>query len=254
MKLRIPALVGAVALGSSLLFASAGSVGAVTTTGPSGKGICAAEQAAVKAGASVEKLQAFGNCEINRRFATLTALSAKITSSKVMTSAHAATLQSEIGSTRAGLTALKATIDAETNLPALRVDITKIATQFRVYLLVVPQVHLTNASDGVLASQSKFATINTNLAARIAAAKAAGKDTTAAQVDLDAMNKADAAAVALASPLAGKLLPLTPADYNGGTAGPIITAARADLAKAVADVKAAVADANACRTALKALK
>src|ERR1035437_6841277 len=79
MKLRIPALVGAVALGSSLLFASIGSVGAVTTTGPSGKGVCAVEQAAVKAGASVEKLQAFGNCEINRRFATLTALSAKIT-------------------------------------------------------------------------------------------------------------------------------------------------------------------------------
>src|ERR1035437_8474011 len=117
MKLRIPALVGAVALGSSLLFASIGSVGAVTTTGPSGKGVCAVEQAAVKAGASVEKLQAFGNCEINRRFATLTALSAKITSSKVITSAHAATLQSEIGSTRAGLTALKATIDGETSIP-----------------------------------------------------------------------------------------------------------------------------------------
>ena len=254
MKLRLPALVGAIALGSSLLFASAGSVGAVTTTGPAGKGVCAVEAAAVKAGATVDKLRAFGNCEIDRRFATLTTLSAKITSSKVMTSAHAATLQSEISSTRAGLTELKGTIDAETGLPALRLDITKIATQFRVYLLVVPQVHLTNASDGVVASQSKFATINTNLAARIAAAKTAGKDTTAAQTDLDAMNAADAAAVTLASPLSGELLPLTPAEYNGGTAGPVITAARADLVKAVADVKTAVADAKACRAALKALK
>jgi hypothetical protein len=171
-----------------------------------------------------------------------------------MTSAHAATLQSEISSTRAGLTELKTIIDNETSIPALRLDITKIATQFRVYLLVVPQVHLTNASDGVVATQAKFATINTNLAARIAAAKAAGKDTTAAQADLDAMNAADAQAVGLATPIPGTLLTLTPADYNGGIAGPIITAARADLVKAAADVKVAVADAKACRAALKALK
>jgi hypothetical protein len=253
MKLRIPTLVGAVALGSTLLFASVGSAGAVTTAGPAGKGVCAVEAAAVKAGVSVEKLQAFGNCEINRRFDTLTKLTAKITASKVMTSSDKATLNGEISTTHAGLSELKTIIDNETSIPALRLDITKIATQFRVYLLVVPQVHLTNAADGVLATQAKFATINTNLSARIAAAKAAGKDTTAAQADLDAMNAADAAAIALASPIPGEILPLTPAQYNSGTAGPVLTAARANLVKAAADVKAAVADAKACRAALKAL-
>jgi len=256
MKIRIPALIAGAAIGSSILFATVGTVGAATPSmaGPSGKGVCAVEYAAVKTGATVARLQAFGNCEINRRFVTLTVLSDRISSSKVMTSSDKSTLQSEIASTRSGLTDLKTTIDGETSIPALRADIVKIATQFRVYLLVVPQVHLTNAADGVLATQSKFATVNTNLAARIAADNAAGKDTTAAQANLDAMNASESAAVALASPLPGQLLPLTPADYNAGTASPILTTARTDLVKAVADVKTAVSDAKACRAALKAIE
>ena len=253
MKSRFAALVASLALGSSLVFVSAGIVTATTippAVGPSGRGVCAPELA-VRKPASVEALRAFGDCEINRRFVTLTDLSARITSSKVMTSADAAALQSEISSTRSGLTSLKATIDAETAIPALKLDIVKIATDYRVYLLVVPQVNLVNAADAGVATQAKFATVNTNLTARIAAAKAAGKDTTKAQADLDAMNAAVAAAVALATPIPGKLLPLTPAQYNGGTAGPVIQSARTDLGKARDDIKAAIASAKACRDALK---
>jgi hypothetical protein len=257
MRTRLAALVASLVLGGSLILVSAGSVAAVTTpsvSGPSGNGVCSTEMAAVKAGASVEDLRAFGDCEINRRFETLSDLSTKITSSKVLTSSDAAALQSEISSTRSGLTSLKATIDSETNLLALRADIVKIATQFRVYLLVVPQVNLVNAADAVLYAQTKFATVNTNLSNRIAAAKAAGKDVTAAQADLDAMNAAVTAAVGLASPLPAQLLPLTPAEYNAGTAGPILTSARAALGSARNDLKSAIADAQACRSALLALK
>jgi hypothetical protein len=65
------------------------------------------------------------------------------------------------------------------------------------------------------------------------------------------MNAAVTAAVGLASPLPAALLPLTPAQYNGGTAGPILANARTALGKARDDLKAAVADAKACRDALK---
>jgi hypothetical protein len=255
MKPRITALIASLALGGSLLFLSAGIATAVApTTGPGGRGVCATEAAASRTSITVIALRAFGNCEINRRFTTLTALSTRVSTSKVLTSADAAALQSEIGSTRSGLTSLKATIDAETSIPALKLDIVKIAADYRVYLLVAPQVHLVNAADGVLAAQTRFATVNTNLAARIATAKAAGKDTTAAQADLDAMNKAVTAAGNLAGPLPAQLLPLTPAQYNGGTAGLVLTAARAALVQARTDLKSAVADAQACRAALKALK
>ena len=256
MKSRLTALIASLALGSSLVFVGAGIATAAPATGagPAGRGVCATEAAARKAGATVDTLRAFGDCEINRRFATLTDLSSKISASKVITSSDASALQAEISSTRSGLTSLKATIDADTDLKTLRADVEKIATDYRVYLLVVPQVNLVNASDAALAAQTRFATVNTNLAARIAAARAAGKDTTTAQADLDAMNAAVTAAANLASPLPAQLLPLTPAQYNGGTAGPILANARTALVQARNDLKSGVADAKACRVALKALK
>lgn len=252
MKLRIPALMAGLLLGTSILLVSTGAVAAVTTpSGPAGKGICVTEATTVKAGASVEDLRAFGDCEIGRRFTTLTALGARVSASKTLTSSDAAALTAEIGSTTSGLTSLKATIDAETSIPALKVDIAKIATDYRVYLLVVPQVNLVSGADTVLAAQARFATVNTNLTARIAAAKAKGKDVTAAQADLDAMNASVKDAVGLANPLPAALLPLTPAQYNGGTAGPILTNARTALSQARDDLKSAIASAKACRDALK---
>jgi hypothetical protein len=254
VKSRLLALTGSFVLAGSLLIVSTGVATAVTTPGgPAGKGVCATEAAASRTTGTVAALRAFGDCEINRRFVTLTDLSARITASKVMTSSDAAALRGEIGSTRSGLTSLKATIDSETVVASLKLDVVKIAADYRVYLLVVPQVNLVNGADGVLAVQSRFTQVNTNLAARIAAAKAAGKDTTAAQSELDAMNAAVAKAVSLATPLSAALLPLTPAQYNGGTAGPVLNSARASILSARDQLKTAVADANACRVALKAL-
>jgi hypothetical protein len=240
------------ALGGALVLSSVGVVAAVTPpVGPAGNGVCAPQATAMKTGATVETLRAFGDCEINRRFTTLDTLAAKITASKVLTTSDAASLKTEIASTKTGLTSLKATIDSETSVPALRVDIPKIAAEYRVYLLVAPQVNLVSAADGVLAAQTRFADVNTRLAARIAAAKAAGKDTTAAQTALNAMNAAVTNAVGLAQPLPAKLLPLIPAQYNAGTAGPILTSARTALGQARDQLKAAVASAKACRDALK---
>jgi hypothetical protein len=261
MKTRITAIAASLLLGSSLVLIGSASVAAAgpSNAGLSGKGVCAAyapgKASAAPSGAKVTAtlvgLKAFGDCEINRRFETLTDLTAKITASKVMTPTDASALKTEIGSTTAGLTSLKAKIDADTDLATLKADITGIATSFRVYLLVVPQVHLVNAADGVLFAQTKFAGINTKLTAAIAAAKAAGKDTTAAQADLNAMNASVTAAAGLATPIPAALLPLTPAQYNGGTAGPILAGARTALATARDDLKSAEASAKACRDALK---
>ena len=256
MKTRIASFAAALTLGATLLVTASGPVAAVgtATDGPAGKGVCAAQATAARVtGASVDALRAFGDCEINRRLTTLSALATRVSGSKVLTTGDASALSSEISSTVSGLNSLKATIDAETSATALRADIAKIATQFRVYVLVVPQVNLVNAADGVLASQARFADVNTRLSARIAKAQAAGKDVSAAQTSLDAMNAKVSAAVALATGLSAKLLPLTPADYNGGTAAPILNSARSSLGTARNDLKQAVASAQACRVALKAL-
>ena len=254
MKTPIRSVLAGLAVAGMLVISSAAVVNAVSPAaadGPAGKGVCATQAAAVKAGASIDTLRAFGDCEIDRRFATLNQLNVKISGSKVLTSSDGAALSGEVASTKSGLTALKTQIDAESSQAALKTEVRDIATNYRVYLLVAPKVNLVNGADGVAAAQVSFDKISTNLTARIAAAKAAGKDTTAAQADLDAMNAAVAKAAGLAQPIPAALLPLTPAQYNGGTAGPAIKSARADLVQARGLLKSARADAQACRAALK---
>jgi len=219
--------------------------------GPAGKGVCATQSSAARSSASVDTLRAFGDCEIARRFTTLDKLASKVSGSKVLTSSDAAALSSDVASTKTGLTALKTQIDADTTVAALKADVRKVAADYRVYLLVVPQVNLVSAADGVAAAGTQFGKVSTNLTARIAAAKAAGKDTTAAQADLDAMNAAVAQAVSLAQPLPATLLALTPAQWNAGTAGPVVKSARATLLQARGLLKTARSDAQACRVALK---
>ena len=254
MKTRIPALIAGLALGGSMLLATAGVATAAqpTNAGPAGKGVCATEAAAVKAAPiSVDGLRAFGDCEINRRLTDLGSLASAISGSKVLTSSDAAGLSAIVSQAQSGLAALKTTIDSETDAKALKADIVKVAADYRVYLLVVPQVHLVGAADAVRASQAKFSQISTTLQNRINTAKAAGKDVTAAQADLNAMNASVTAAVNLAAPLPAQLLALTPAQYNAGTAGPILASARTAAGQARDDIKSAVASAKAARDALK---
>jgi hypothetical protein len=253
MKTRIPTLIAGLAIAGALAISSVATVTATAPLipgGPAGRGVCATQFAAMKAPVTVDALRAFGDCEIQRRFTTLSALTTRIAGSKALTSSDAAALTGEIGATKTGLTSLKATIDAETSIPALKAEVARIATDFRVYLLVAPQVNLVSGADGVVASQTVFTKIDTNLTARIAKAKAAGKDTTAAQADLDAMKAAVAQAVGLATPLPATLLPLTPAQYNAGTAGPVLNSARPALVQARDLLKSAAQDAKACRAAL----
>jgi hypothetical protein len=242
------AVAGVLAVSSAAVVTAASPV---VAGGPAGNGVCATAATAVKAGASITTLRAFGDCEIARRLVTLDKLSGRISSSKVLTSSDSAALSGEVAWTKSGLSALKVQIDSETSLVALRAEVRKIVTDYRVYLLVGPKVNLVSGADGVQATKAVFDKVSTNLTARIAAAKAAGKNTMAAQADLGAMNAAVAQALSLTQPLPAALLPLTPAQYNAGTAGPVLKSARATLVQARGLLQSARKDAQACRDALK---
>lgn len=257
MSFRIRPILAGIAVSGLLVAGSATmvtAVGPAGAAGPAGKGVCATQATASRANPTVETLRAFGDCEITRRFATLDTLASRIAGSKVLTNPHAADLSAKISAARSGLTTLKTTIDSETAIATLKADIAKIVTDYRVYVLLAPQVHLVNGADGVAAAQPRFNDMSTRLTARIATAKAAGKDTTAAQGHLDAMKAAATRAVSLAQPIPGKVLPLTPSDWNSGAAGPVLNQARTDLVAARNQLRTAVAEAKACREALKALR
>ncbi len=236
------AAVAAIAVVASAVGVAGAAAPAPVSGGPAGLGVCAAQATTARSGGSVAALRAFADCEIDRRMTTLGQLSAALGASKGLTASDSAALASDIGSTGSGLTSLKATIDAATAMPALKLGIVEIVTRYRVYLLLGPQVRLTIAADDVVALKPHFDQISTNLAGRIATAKANGKDVAAAQTALDAMNAAVANAETLASPLPAQLLALTPAQYNAGTASAVLQRARAALIAARDDLKAAVRD------------
>ncbi len=247
----------AVVVGGLAALMLAGSVFAATpapaATAPTAKPdtVCATQRAAVKKDPSVPNLIALGNCEINRRYVTLDRLQGAVIVAPFLTSSDRAALENEIGSTRTGLQGLKATIDADTTVDALKMDLPKIATDYRVYLLVVPQVHLTRGSDAESAAANRLTTLAGRLQQLITFAQSQGRDVTAAQAALAAMDTDIHDAQGQLSGLSGKILALTPADWNDNSAAPVLNGARAGEKSAHDELVAARNEAKAVIAALK---
>jgi hypothetical protein len=194
---------------------------------------CIPEWAAVAAHPSVDTLRAAGDCEINRRFVTLDGLTYLVNHSDVLTAEHMTDLRdvnsvnpASFAAEQTGLASLKGQIDSDTTLATLRLDVAKIAPDYRVYLLVDPKTHLVSAADATEKTSAKFGPLATELQNLINQAATDGKDVSAAQAKLDDMNAKVTQANGLIAPVAGLILPLSPADWNNGTAGPMLKSAR----------------------------
>jgi hypothetical protein len=232
---------GLLAIGSfSSVYAADPTTATNSTTTTAVHRFCIPEWVAVKAHpGNVDVLRAAGDCEINRRFVTLDGLTSLVNHSTVLTADHKTDLLTGGGinpasfvSEHAGLTTLKATIDADTTIASLRTDIAKIAPDYRVYLLVVPKTHIVAAADGAAKTSARFVPLASELQNIINLAKADGKDVTAAQAKLDDLNAKVSQANGLIAPVAGSVLPLSPADWNSGAAKPVMQAARQSLHQA----------------------
>src|SRR5882724_11738468 len=83
-------------------------------------------------------------CEtaLDRRVAALGALRATVSGNGYLTASDKAALLDQIASESDGLGALRARIAGDTDLAALKADCKDIVGNFRVYLLMVPKVHL----------------------------------------------------------------------------------------------------------------
>ncbi len=257
MTMKIRTAIATLVIGGLLVLGTSSTVFAAspapTTAAPPliSSPTCAIEWETARISPTVANLRALGDCEINRRFPTLTVLATRVTGATALTAADRSALTNELAGTRAGLVALKSTIDGDTTVAQLRTDLPRIARDYRVYLLVAPQVHLAIGADAESAAITRLQTVAGKLADAISLAKANGKDVTAAQADLDAMNGQVAAAATKVSPIVAGLLPLTPAQWNAGTARPILVADRAAEVSARTMLVAARADAAACLAALR---
>lgn len=187
---------------------------------------CAPLWIAARAEPTVANLQAVGRCEIDRRLETLAKLQSVVDASPTLTDAHEAALDAILASTTTGLRALRTEIDGDTTVEALREDLRRIAEDFRVYVLVAPQVALVRAADTVVVRAGGFDATAARLEAAIDAAEAAGKNVRDARAHLATMiAKGDKAEEAVDG-VAAAVLALTPAAWNAGDAAPVLKDAR----------------------------
>ena len=240
LRLLAATLGGTVLLLGSLLSAVApvAAASSSTTSGP-----CAAAAATYKASENLANGIALGDCMINERLTFLGNLSTQMAKHTSLASGDLAALSGIDSADTIGLTSLETTLDHESSLASVQSDLVAIVKDYRVYLLFARQVTLVEGADAVSATQGHFTTLNTKLLARIDAAAAKGKNTSAASAQLADMNSAVSRAMTDVSGLSSALLALTPSEYNAGSAKSALSHARTAVLRARAQLLDARGDA-----------
>jgi hypothetical protein len=129
------------------------------------------------------------NQEIARRVTSLNALATRVNAMTKLSASEKSTLSATIQGQVTLLNALQAKIDADANsTSSLRADIKSITLEYRIYLLVIPQVQIQVAADRVMTIADILATLAGKLQTRITAAQSAGKNVGGAVAALADMN------------------------------------------------------------------
>lgn len=97
--------------------------------------------------AQISNLQARGDREIDRRLASLNEVATKINLLLKLTPNEKTALTTQIQGQITSLTALKAKIDADTDLTTLRTDLQSVVKSYRIYAVYIPEIHILAAAD-----------------------------------------------------------------------------------------------------------
>jgi hypothetical protein len=151
---------------------------------------------------------------VDRRLERLDRASERIRGARHLTDAHRTMLTDQLTATADSLTRLRGKIASESG-DALKEDCRSVAVDHRVYVLVLPRARLVAAGDVELAAVGKFVDVAKKLEAAIDKAADAGRDMREERADLASMRAYVDSARHGASGIAGSILDLTPADWNG---------------------------------------
>lgn len=197
----------------------------------------------------VNTLKAKADNEIDRRLLTLNLVLGQINANTKISPTSKTTLTTELQGEITNLTTLKTKIDADTDLPTLKTDVSSIVSSYRVYALVMPQVAIVQASERAMSTSDNLSAILAKLQAAVNTAKAAGQNTTAMQKTLDGVTTKLADAKTQATAAETAVLPLTPDGYPGNRT--TLTASRAKVLLAHTDLKSAIKDIQSVFQSLK---
>jgi hypothetical protein len=166
-------------------------------------------------GSCLPRVDAASAAAVSARLTVLTAHQSAIAADPTVTPSDRSALEGTYAQDTAGLTATKASVDAATECAVAKATATTIVTSYRVYVLVGPQTHLTEAADAGLSGASGLQAVEPSLRTAIAAAALAGRNVTTAQAAYaDLVTRVTATQQELA-PVPASMLGLTPPEYPG---------------------------------------
>ncbi len=205
----------------------------------------------------IAKIKDHAGKEIDRRIAALGELSSRIGEMKHITEGSKATLTTNIQTQVTALNDLKTKITADTDTATLRADVESVTKSYRIFMLIIPQGHLTASSDRVIDISALMSAVLSKLQARVAEISASGKDVTAMNASLTDLAAKIAEAKTQAEAAIGVIAALQP-DEGDKVKMAANTAAlkdsRSKIKTAEVSLKAARADIKSVLSALKAIK
>ena len=214
-----------------------------------GSNTAAAITAANRAAYTQQRLAsatAKGAQAITARIASLNKLSTRIQSMKNLSASQAGSFQAGIQTAIAGMTTLQSKIQSDTSTTTLMADLKTVAPDYRIYMLIEPQISLLSAADRVNTIVSTLQTFATKIQTRLSAATGLS-DIATLQADLTDMNAKISDASAQAAAATAEVSGLMP-DNGVATVLASNTAAlkdaRSKIQTATADLKAADKDAQ----------
>lgn len=187
--------------------------------------------------------------EIDKRLIDLNKALTRINSLKKLSSDQKAQYSSEINTDISGLTSLKAKCDADIDLTTLRSDYNSIFTQYRIYAVFLPQIHLLTASDTMGVTADQLSDLANKLQTRISQA---GNPSNLTSL-LSDMQAKIADSKTQYSDVESQVTPLTPQSFNTDPNGTknILKNAHQEINTGAKDENTAWQDAKQIRDGLK---
>jgi hypothetical protein len=192
-------------------------------------------------------VQARVDAAVKKRQVTIDRLTSALAARTHVTDAHRATLSGTYSADSSGLAAVDAKVQSDTTCGEAVADGRTVVTDYRVYLLLVPQTHLVAASDTGTYAAGQLAAVEPKAQAAIDALTDP-QEKAAAQAKLDDLTAQVATATTALSGVADAMLALNPADIPAQLA--TIDGYRAKVASAHEDLRRAIADAKALKALL----
>ena len=163
---------------------------------------------------SIEGVKARAQAAVDRRLDTLASLERRVINHEFMTVVHKATLTADYADAVAGLITLNREIQNAETAEELRELVPLIASDFRVYLVIVPKTYEVGASDRVGHVVSRFEDTADATADAIERAEAAGYDMTEASRWLVSARDEIGEARRMGVPVANDVIDLDASDWE----------------------------------------